>query len=248
MEFVLRMAGESLSATLGDISRQYHKPFLVTSYNSFTHANFPERLLNRYHEAGEGLIFSGGLNSLSKTADHYFAVVENQRVVDVVNRLPDKGQPMMLIDTAICGQNMVDYLETLRPLQTPIFANPLMDVFRGYIRKERPAFMAETAWLLPVITDHDLLALNRHLLDEEQDTHILSELPASVRILPPVRIDPQVSVGQGATIGPYAYLESGCTVGERAAVHHAMVLQSAIVSAGEAVSDMIISSRTRLRA
>lgn len=244
LEFVLRPTGGSLAKALSEIARQQPHPFLICAYNSFAHAHFPERLLNRYKEVGDSLVLSGAPVSLSKTTARCYAALGNQQVITISDQ---PGEQITLLgDMAVCNQGFVDYLASLPRNPPSILGNPLMDLFRAYIQTGQPAFLAETAWLLPVVMDNDLLTLNRHLLAEEQDAHILSELPGTVRIIPPVRIDPQVSVGQGATIGPYAYLESGCSVGHRSEVHHAIVLEKAVVPAGEAVSNAIISSRARI--
>ncbi len=244
LEFVLRPTGESVARTLSEIARQHPQPFLISAYNSFAHSHFSERLLNRYKEVGDSLILSGAPVSLSKTTTRYYATLENQQVTAISDQ---PGEQITLLgDMAVCNQGFVDFLASLPSHPSSLLGNPLMDLFRMYIQAGHPAFFAETAWLLPVVMDNDLFTLNRHLLAEEQDAHILSELPGTVRIIPPVRIDPQVSVGQGATIGPYAYLESGCSVGHRSEVHHALVLEKAVVPAGESVSDVIISSRSRI--
>lgn len=245
LEFVLRPTGDSAVRSLSEIARQHPQPFLIGAYNSFAHSNFPDRLLNRYKEVGDSLVLSGAPVSLSKTAARCYATIEDQRVMTIGDQ---PGEPIALLgDMAVCNQGFVNYLASLSPNYSAVLGNPLMDLFRAYIQSGQSAFLAETAWMLPIVMDGDLLTLNRHLLAEEQDAHILSELPGTVRIIPPVRIDPQVSVGQGATIGPYVYLESGCSVGHRSEVHHAVVLEKAVVPAGEAVSNIIISSRGRIQ-
>jgi NDP-sugar pyrophosphorylase family protein len=244
LEFVLRTSSESVARTLSDIARQNRQPFLITTYNSFAHSHFPERLINRYKEVGDSLILSGAPVSLSKTTARYYGMLENQQVV-AISDIPGEAS-MLLGDMAVCNQGFVEYLAALPSNPPSTFNNPLIDLFRAYVQAGQSVFLAETAWMLPVVMDADLLTLNQHLLAESQDAHILSEIPGSVRIITPVRIDPQVSVGQGATIGPYAYLESGCSVGHHSQVHHAIILEKAVVTAGEAVSNVIISSRARI--
>jgi NDP-sugar pyrophosphorylase family protein len=121
-----------------------------------------------------------------------------------------------------------------------------MNTFDRYIRAGGTAYIVDTAWLLQIQTDYDLLTLNKYLLDEGQDAHILSELPGTVRIIPPVRIDPQVSIGPGAKIGPYVYLESGCSIGRGATVNNAMILRGVTVVSGETVTNTIVATRARV--
>jgi NDP-sugar pyrophosphorylase family protein len=101
-------------------------------------------------------------------------------------------------------------------------------------------------WRLHLTNEHDLLRINRRFLEEGRDAHILSELPGAVAIRPPVRIDPQVSVGQRAVIGPNVYLESGCTVGQGAVITDSVVLSGGGVPAGEEVHGQVVASRERL--
>jgi NDP-sugar pyrophosphorylase family protein len=127
-----------------------------------------------------------------------------------------------------------------------LLTRDLIGMFRSYFDAGGACYLADTAWTLQVDTDRDLLALNHYLLDENLDAHILSELPASVQVTPPVRIDPQVSVGQGAHIGPYVYLESGCSIGTRAKVVNSIVMQNAAVRPDESVTDTILATRARI--
>jgi bifunctional UDP-N-acetylglucosamine pyrophosphorylase/glucosamine-1-phosphate N-acetyltransferase len=101
-------------------------------------------------------------------------------------------------------------------------------------------------WRLHLIRDWDLLAINKRLLQEGRDTHILSEIPGSVHITAPVRIDPKVSVGQNVRIGPNVYLESGSTVGQGAVLQDTVVLNGGIVPAGQQVSGQIVDRHGRI--
>ena len=103
-----------------------------------------------------------------------------------------------------------------------------------------------TDWRLHLTRELDLLAINQHFLQEERDNHILSEIPGSVQIVPPVRIDPKVSVGQSARIGPNVYLESGVTIGEGAVLQDTIVLAGATVPAAEECIGEIIDRRIRI--
>jgi NDP-sugar pyrophosphorylase family protein len=248
IEFVMHAASDSLTRTLADVARKHGKPFLVNSYHSFTHPRFPERLLNRVEEFGDALILSGATTTLSTSKRNFFAVTQaNHRVTAIVSEPPASDVGLTLTDLAIVGPKVIQYLTASLPA-TGNFSKQLMNTFDRYIRAGGMAYVVDTAWLLQIQTDYDLLTLNRHLLDEGQDAHILSELPGTVRIIPPVRIDPQVSIGPGAKIGPYVYLESGCSIGRGATVNHAMVLRGATVVSGESVTKTIVATRARVTA
>jgi NDP-sugar pyrophosphorylase family protein len=143
----------------------------------------------------------------------------------------------------VCGISFVHYLKKLRENTTRIAEMNIMDIGRAYLQSGGVAVLTETAWILQIEGDRDLLTLNKHLLDAGQDAHILSELPYTVQIIPPVRIDPQVNVGQGAKIGPYVYLERGSSIGHEVTLRNAIILERAKVPARKHLFDTIISTR-----
>jgi NDP-sugar pyrophosphorylase family protein len=106
-----------------------------------------------------------------------------------------------------------------------------------------PLRIVETAWLLCVENELDLFALNKRMLDESNDAHILSELPYSAKIIPPIRIDPQVSVGQSVVIGPYVYVERGSSIGYGAKLKNTIVLERANVPADANLNGCIVTTR-----
>jgi len=246
IEFVLKLANVSLLRTLTDFARKYKEPFLITSYNCFTHGQFASTIVNKYQQGNAGeLVIGGALTTLSRTNKPRYALTEGQKVTGIVREVPAGKQTYTLAEIAVCGQAFVNYL-CGATIQTGAFDKNLIDIFQMYIQTGGSTSLVETAWTLPIETDYDLLTLNRHLLEEEQDAHILSELHWTVQITPPVRIDPQVSVGQGAKIGPHVYLERGCSVGYDAIVKNAMVLSNATIAPNEKIADTIVSSRGRI--
>ena len=251
IKFMLKSNTESLVKTLGDIARQYQQPLVITSYNCFTHHNLPEHMLKSYTEGQAELILSGASTTLSNSTQHYYALMQGRGVLGIFDTQPAtaEGQNALLLnDLAICGSAFIDYLAAV-PQTRPLTASQhFMGITRQYIADGGSSKMVESAWTLPVKADTDLLTLNKHLLDEGQNAHILSELPGTVQITPPVRIDPQVSIGHHAQIGPNVYLERGCSVGEHSIIRNAMILQSARVPARQQVENAIIATRAEIHA
>jgi NDP-sugar pyrophosphorylase family protein len=244
LEFVIQYSSASLLRTLADIARHQRRPFVVTSYNTFMQPNFPERLLKHAQEADDALVVGCAHTSLSKSSIACFAEVEGNRISAISRQKPLVNSPVVT-SMAACGEAVVDYLSNVIPT-TGTFSKQVVDIFQAYIATGRNALLTEATWALQVESDYDLLTLSKYLLDDGLDTYILSELPSSIQIVPPVRIDPNVSVGQGARIGPRVYLEAGCTIGAQANLSNTIVLQNAVVPSGEKVSDMIVSSRSRI--
>lgn len=241
IEFSVQPGSSSLTRTLAAIARQLQQPFVLAGYNAFVHPRFPERLLKQAHDMAGELILCGAQTTLSTAPARHIGMAEGHRITKIGTAMPEDSQSSYrLIDLAVCGEKFVQYLSAMA-INTSTFTNQFLDMARQYLHTGAGVYLAETAWTLPVETDYDLLTLNRLFLEMSQDCHILSELPSSVQIIPPVRIDPQVSVGQGAQIGPNVYLETGCGVGQGATVRNSVVLQDALVPAQQQVADTIVS-------
>lgn len=242
IQFIFKSHTDSISSILSDAARQLGRPFLLASYNSFTHPQFFSSLLMQHNEHREKLILSGARSTLSSSEEHHFAVVDDAAITEITRTRPAGAASYILTDLAVCGQHFCEYLIRL-PDEQPGRHLHFMQIVRQYIPTDgAQAMLAETAWVLQVETDRDLLTLNRQLLDDSQDAHILSELPSSVRIIPPVRIDPQVSVGQNAVIGPYTYLERKSSVGPSARVSQSLILQGASIPRDSVVHETIMGA------
>lgn len=243
VDFVVQGAGIDLTQVLVTVAGEYGQPFMVCGYNSFTHTQFPESLLKHNSDNPKALVLGGATASLSKSQQHYYAIVDGQRVTEITASTPSDLNHFALSSLMVCGQSFVDYLGSLKDASLTTYDMGLLDIARLYIRSGGEARLNETAWILQIEADRDLLVLNKHLLDDGQDAHILSELPYTVQIIPPVRIDPQVNVGQGAKIGPHVYLERGSSIGHEVIIRNAIILGRAKVPARKSVFDTIISTR-----
>ena len=244
IEFILKPNNESLFQLLRKIALKHKEPFLLCSYNSFTHTHFPERLLKLHTENPDLLVLGAANNTLSNSHQHYYTVMKGDKVTDIT-KLPQPGQQSFtLTDFMVFGCDVIKYLvgDHGDPNRHE-FNWQVMDIARQYIRSGKEGIVAETSWILQVEADRDLITLNKHLLDEAHDAHILSELPYTVEITAPVRIDPQVSVGQGAKIGPHVYLERGCSVGHDAVILNSIILEHSVVPSGKTIMNTIITQR-----
>jgi NDP-sugar pyrophosphorylase family protein len=248
VQFVVKAAHSSLSDILAEIARQHQRPFFLASYNSFTHTNFVERLEKMYQEQQSGVVIGSAASALTFSVSGFRGETAqgSHDLMAIVAQGSETAasSTLSLIEFAACGEDFLSFLNSKERGVTP--RHRIIDLFADYLHHGGRASVAEAAWVLQIETDVDLMTLNHLLLDEGLDAHLLSELPSSVQIIPPVRIDPQVSIGPGAVIGPYVYLESGCTVGAKARIENVIVLERGLVSAGESLSHMIISSRERI--
>jgi mannose-1-phosphate guanylyltransferase len=61
------------------------------------------------------------------------------------------------------------------------------------------------------------------------------------RTRPPVLVEPDAQIAAGASVGPYAVLGSGVTVGEATRIEHAVVLDDAMIGEGTRVAHSIVA-------
>jgi NDP-sugar pyrophosphorylase family protein len=227
IELVFKGDTEPLIKTMQNIAKQLQQPFLVSSYNSFCHSQFIPQMIKHGHEHPDFMIMAGAKHALVEHAEQTYAIRADQHIREITKDASVAGTPdaYLVHGLTICGQHFVDYLE--QETASSQFGQTnnayFTDVVKSYLETdESKVTLAETSWLLQVESDQDLLVLNRKLLNETHDNHILSEIPYTAKIIHPVRIDPRVSIGQDAVIGPNVYLEQGSTVGYGATVKNAI--------------------------
>ena len=244
-DLILQTESDDLLICLSRIARQFNKPFALASYNQVTHERFIANFLANHHHDLQPLVLVGSHSVLGTSAQHYYAVLQDNMLVTLTK---DVVSEYILSDYAICGRAFIDYLRQHAMPTRERFGQPFLEIVRDYLNSTgEGARFAETAWVLRIESDTDLLTFNRRLLEETNDAHILSELPYSVKVIAPVRIDPQVSVGQSAVIGPNVYLEKGASVGYGATVRNAVVLSRGVVPANTTIDGAIVASRGLLK-
>jgi bifunctional UDP-N-acetylglucosamine pyrophosphorylase/glucosamine-1-phosphate N-acetyltransferase len=94
-----------------------------------------------------------------------------------------------------------------------------------------------------VSTPQDLLGLNRRLLraGDDDGTVAPGRVGRGTRLLPPLRIEGGVAIGDDCELGPDVYLESGCSIGDGVVLRNSLVLRGARVRDGQRVEGEVIS-------
>jgi NDP-sugar pyrophosphorylase family protein len=242
LEMMIVTPGDDLFTRLRNVAARLQVPFLLTTYHNFTHEGHAAALLRVAAQQQSPLTLTMARRVLGTGTP----------LAGPLAHALTAGQPMAepayVMAYAAVGDAFVQYLRSARPDARAPYRHSFADIASHYLAEHDPqaASFCEAGWMMTLRSDHDLLLLNKRLLTEQQDTHILSELPLSVRIVPPVRIDPQVIIGEHAVIGPHVYVERGARIGIHAVVRNAVILSRAVVSAHEQLQDTIISTRGRL--
>jgi NDP-sugar pyrophosphorylase family protein len=242
VEFKLQ-SNESLGELLSQIARDFDSPFLIASYNSFTYERFITSLIRQHEEYSDHLILTGAQLTLSPdVADNHYAIADGQKVQFVETQKPNSPH-YVLAEDMVVGYAFLEHLKSLDKKSAASYGKFLFDIVKNYRTvAESLVTIAETSWILRVESDKDFLTLNRRLLDDSNDAHILSELPYSAKVNAPVRIDPQVSVGQNAVLGPYVYVERGSSIGYGASIKNAIILANSSVPSDAVIDGGIVHS------
>lgn len=245
IDFVLKSDYESLSFTLSQVARKLNEPFFIVNYNTFTQPQFIPTALNLADSHPESLILAGTKSTLSHTEHNAYAMMDEMDVAEILSAPPiDTESSQLIANMAVCGIHFVEFLQDLpKNVGTGSLHQQFIDILHIYANYSGHRIMlGRTAWIMQVNSDRDLMLLNYQFLEEGRDAHILSELPPSVRVNYPVRIDPGVSIGHEANIGPFVYLESGASIGNGASIRRSMVLDRASIPPDADVSDVVVTS------
>ena len=223
VEFVLQ-SKETLSLLIARIAKKIDKPFVLAGYNSFTIERYINTLLRHHSEAEDHLILAGASMSLSPDApSNTFALMDDETITEITSTRPH-ARHFFLTEHAVCGRQFIEHLKTLDDRTASSYGKTWFEIAKSYHQSANAQIkVSETSWILRVEGDKDLLTLNKRMLDDSHDGHVLSELPYTAKIIPPVRIDPQVSVGQSVVIGPHVYIERGGSIGYGAKIKNVVV-------------------------
>lgn len=221
-------------------------PFLLTAVDNLTSVNHVQKLIAHFNQDENTLVT---LSLLATTADEIRkssgAVVDGERIIAIEEKPTEPRGPWASFMLYAFAQRFLDYLP-----KVPVSVRgerELVSAIQAGIQDGALVTYVSAEWRLHLTREIDLLGINRLFFEEDRDTHILSEIPPSVHITPPVRIDPKVSVGQDAHIGPNVYLESGSTVGRGAVLQDSVVLTGGVIPAAEHCQGAIVARRILIR-
>jgi NDP-sugar pyrophosphorylase family protein len=220
-------------------------PFLLAACDTLIPTDHIPALIKRFQELNGDMVLSVVPATSDQAADLPAITTDGLRVTGLSEKKLRSRRDFAVLMVCACGKRILGHLEDPSRGQQQNDQS-MIAAIQGLIAAGGKVSYLGAAWHMRLARELDLLAINKRFLREDRDTHTLSELPASVQVIPPVRIDPQVSVGQGAKIGPNVYLESGSYVGQDAVIWDSVILRNAAVANGEVVHGQIVSVQARL--
>ncbi len=222
-------------------------PFLLTAVDNLTSPAHVSNLIESFNRYPDQLAV---LSLLPASPDQIRrssgVVIDGDRITAVEEKPADPRGAYAGIMLYAFSLAFLDYLPHVRVSSRG--ERELVSGIQAGIADGLRVGYAITDWRLHLTHEIDLLSINRYFLETGTDAHILSEIPSSAQIIPPVRIDPNVSVGRGARVGPDVYLKSGSTVGEDALLENTIVLQGGFVPSADRCVNEIIAKRVRVTA
>lgn len=93
---------------------------------------------------------------------------------------------------------------------------------------------------LDLTTPDDLLTINLKFLAQMKDSVISSPIPASCKLVNPVFISENVTIGDGCTLGPNVFLEKDTLLGDGVVIKNSVVLKGSKVESGRVLDNEIL--------
>jgi UDP-N-acetylglucosamine diphosphorylase / glucose-1-phosphate thymidylyltransferase / UDP-N-acetylgalactosamine diphosphorylase / glucosamine-1-phosphate N-acetyltransferase / galactosamine-1-phosphate N-acetyltransferase len=235
-----RGTANALSCAAGYITG----PFLLATADNLVPAAHIAGLIKRFNEQNADLILSTVSASSGDVADLPSVTADGTKITAISPTPAHSRRGLATFTLHASGKRILNHLDEGSSKTQANFE--LCSAIQGLIGSGGKVGHLTADWHMHLAKELDLLTINKRLLREGRDTHILSEIPSSVQITPPVRIDPQVSVSPGAKLGPNVYLETGASVGQDAVIWDSMVLSNAAIPPKEILHGQLVSRRERI--
>jgi UDP-N-acetylglucosamine diphosphorylase / glucose-1-phosphate thymidylyltransferase / UDP-N-acetylgalactosamine diphosphorylase / glucosamine-1-phosphate N-acetyltransferase / galactosamine-1-phosphate N-acetyltransferase len=96
---------------------------------------------------------------------------------------------------------------------------------------------------LTLTSPADLLAINQHYLTHSGDQPQLAPqaVGPGTHLVTPLLIESGTIIGKGCTVGPNAYIERDCRIGDHVVIRNAVILRQSVLPDGVTISDQVIS-------
>jgi NDP-sugar pyrophosphorylase family protein len=240
IQIVLQPSARGPGDALALASNYLTGSFLLASCVHLTSSDQILTLMRRFRDNNADMVLSVAASG-EDTVNLPTVKVDGDRVTAVSMEPAIQRRSLGAFMLYACGKRLLNHTTVTAPSDYE-----MAPAIQALIASNARVNFVTAEWHMQLYQEIDLLTINKRFLREGRDTHILSEIPGSVHIIPPVRIDPQVSVGQGSKIGPNVYLESGAQVGPEAVIWDSVILNKAEIASQEVVHGQIVGRRMRI--
>lgn len=166
--------------------------------------------------------------------------IEGSLVTKVVEKPPPSEAPtdIATLPLYVLPPDILDYLD-----EVPLSSRgeyEIQDAIQMLIQREGGVRGVFTEERLDLTRPEDLLTINCHYLAQGRDAEVApTALRADTQVIPPVRVEEGITIGENCVIGPYVYLERGSELGPNVNIREAVVLKGAKVAEGTIVKKRV---------
>lgn len=229
-----------MAHALGCAAPLLHGDFVLTACDSLIPPEHVEEMV-RVHEEGSGVL---------SLMDVKPELVSRSAAVDLVGgevrAIVEKPAPgeapssTVSLPHYILPYAILEFLPRLAP--SPRGEIELQSGIQRLIDGGTRVVGVRTPRRVQVSSPEDLRVLNLEMLrsDPTRNRVLTDRVGAGSCFEPPLRVDREVTVGRGCSIGPNVYLERGCVIGDGVEVRDSVVLRGVHVSDGSVVESEIL--------
>ena len=220
-----------------------HGPFILSACDNLTPPEHVAEMMRRH--ADENAAATLSLMEIDRSLVSRTGVVEWDGCW--VKRIVEKPRPeespstISSLPLYIFAERILDDLPRVRP--SPRGEYELQDAIQMLIDETGQVTGVFTTHRLQLTNAADLLALNRHYLNEGGDSPQLA--PQTVgkhtHLITPLRIEEGTTIGTGCVIGPRVYIEQDCRIGNHVLISDAVVLRGSVIEDGRQVVGEVVS-------
>ena len=241
VRFVIQEERLGMAHALAIVGQHLTGDFVLTACDSLIPRTHVSDLLNMHAKGSAALsLMEGAPELVCRSAAVDLHGDEVRRIVEK----PGPGEApsnTVSLPHYILPRRVIDLLSELEP--SPRGEIELQSAIQGLIDAGGRVMGVRTSSRLQVSKPEDLLHLNLELLqsDDERWTMAAETVDCSTVLNQPVRVEDGVTLGRDCEIGPNAYLEGGCVVGDGAIIRDSVVLRGVSIPDHRLIEGEILS-------
>ena len=243
IEFIAQSERLGMANALSLAAPNIRGDFLLSACDNLTPGEHVAELL-RFH-SHEQATATLSLMRIDRSLVSKTGVVEwvGGRVKRIVEKpsLEDAPSNISSLPLYVFSDRILEFLPLVRP--SPRGEYELQDAIQMLIDATDKVTGVFTEHRLQLTNVSDLLALNRHYLNEGGDVPQLA--PRTVgrhtHLITPLRIEEGTTIGSGCVIGPRVYIERDCRIGNDVLIKDAVILKGSVVQEGTQIVGAVVS-------
>lgn len=243
IRFVVQPQRLGMANALGLAAPFIRGPFILSACDNLTPAAHIAELLDTHEKTQANATLSLMKIDIAKASSTGIIEWENGLIRRIVEKPKPEEAPSNIssLPLYVFSPKILAYLSAVKP--SPRGEYELQDAIQMLIERDGQVTGVLTPSRVQLTNVADLLALNHHYLAIDPDAAVVlaPNIGAGTRLIPPVWIDNNVTIGPGCVIGPHVTLEQGCHIGANAQIEDALILRHTTIAAGRQIKHEVVS-------